>query len=346
MIKEINHINELSQLVQHGFTDWSSLGEVSVKQNKDFLIFNYNENAEYQNRWNFFERISRGLIVHAKTGEIVARSFDKFFNWRAEQHFSHAPIVRVMEKLDGSLGILYRQQEGYAIATRGDLNNPQTKWANQKIQHFDLADLPLEYTLIFELIYPKNRIIVDYGQREELVLLAIRNRFTGAYLAWEQVNEIAQKYGFSLPLCYQFNQVEDILTHTQILDGNAEGYIVEFADGQFFKFKGQRYVELAQMEIGLSFKSVVEAVYHDRLETLRAKMPEEFLAQIDRWVEEIQQISSQIYNQAQAAFEIAPKATKKEFATWVMQHHRDLSNYLFCLWDGKDLRQVIYLKAF
>lgn len=345
-MNEICHINELSHLVQQGFSDWNRLGEVTVKQNKDFLIFNYNENAEYQNRWNFFERISRGLIIHATTGEIVARSFDKFFNWRTDQHFSQAPIVRVMEKLDGSLGILYRQPNGYAIATRGDLNNPQTKWANQKIQHFDLTDLPLEYTLIFELIYPKNRIIVDYGQREELVLLAIRNRFTGEYIAWEQVTEIAQKYGFSLPLCYQFNQVEDILTRTAELDGNAEGYIVEFADGQFFKFKGQRYVELAQMEIGLSFKSVVDAVYHDRLEMLKAKMPEEFLAQIDRWVEEIQQIFSNIYDQARAAFENAPKTTKKEFATWVMQHHRDLSNYLFCLWDGKDLRQVIYLKAF
>lgn len=346
MMREIRDIDELSQLVQQGFTDWKSLGEVTVKQNKDFLIFNYNENTEYQNRWNFFERISRGLIMHATTGEIVARSFDKFFNWRAQQYFTNAPIVRVMEKLDGSLGILYRQHDGYAIATRGDLNNPQTKWANQKIQHFDLADLPLEYTLIFELIYPKNRVIVDYGHRDELVLLAIRNRFTGEYLAWEQVGKIAQTYGFSLPQCYEFKQVEDILTQTAQLDGNAEGYIVEFADGQFFKFKGQRYVELAQMEIGLSFKSVVEAVYHDQLEKLKAKMPEEFLGQIDRWVEEIQQVTTQLYEHTQAAFEAAPKTTKKEFATWVMQHHRELSNYLFCLWDGKDLRQVIYLKAF
>lgn len=163
--------------------------------------------AEHKNCWNFFERVSRGLILHAKTGEIVARAFDKFFNWQAYGRSSDAALVRVMEKMDGSLGILYRHHHEYKVATRSDFTNPQCQFANHFIKRFDLSDLAEEYTLIFEIIYPKNRIIVDYQDRKDLVLLAVRNRVTGEYLAWEKVIDLAKHYGFNLPHCYNFSSV-------------------------------------------------------------------------------------------------------------------------------------------
>ena len=52
-----------------------------VRRKGELAIFNYTKAAQFAERWNFFERVSRGLILNAVTGEVVARSFDKFFNW-------------------------------------------------------------------------------------------------------------------------------------------------------------------------------------------------------------------------------------------------------------------------
>src|SRR5690606_552618 len=123
----------------------------------DLLVFSYNVMAQYGENWNFFERVSRGLIINWKTYEIVARPFDKFFNWGEGERTSTAPLVSLTEKLDGSLGILYRLNGQYKIATRGSLESEQATWATAFINsHYSLENLPHEITLLFEIIYPEN----------------------------------------------------------------------------------------------------------------------------------------------------------------------------------------------
>src|SRR5579885_3015802 len=104
---EIGSLEQIQELVRQGFTDWKRFGDVNVRADGDLLIFNYSQLAQYAARWNFFEQISRGLIIHARTGEVVARAFDKFFNWLEGGRSSQGHIVSVTEKVDGSLGILY-----------------------------------------------------------------------------------------------------------------------------------------------------------------------------------------------------------------------------------------------
>lgn len=105
---EIENIQQVVSLAVSGFSEWKKYGDVSVRDNADLLIFNYTEKAQFEGRWNFFERVSRGLIVNRNTGEIVARPFDKFHNWLEGNRKSEGRILSITEKLDGSLGILYR----------------------------------------------------------------------------------------------------------------------------------------------------------------------------------------------------------------------------------------------
>lgn len=345
-MQDIQSIEDLQQLVLAGFQDWESLGAVKVKQYQDFLIFNYLDIAEGQNRWNFFERVSRGLILHAKTGEVIARAFDKFFNWQAYGRATDAAISRVIEKMDGSLGILYRDGNDYKVATRSDFKNPQCQFANQFIKRFNLSDLPEEYTLIFEIIYPKNRIIVDYGERQDLVLLGVRNRFTGELLAWSKVIDLAKNYGFSLPTVYPFHSLKELLDNTEQLSGLEEGYVVEFSDGQFFKFKGKRYIELSCMTLGLSFQNIVNALENHTYEKFIAALPEEFIQQAEDYKQEVLIIYQNTLLQAQQAFVQAPREDRKNFALWAQQNHPTLRPYLFALWDNADLRPLIYKHAF
>ena len=345
-MQDIQSIEELQQLVKDGFQDWSSLGSVRVKQHQNFLIFNYLDIAENENRWNFFERISRGLILHAKTGEVIARSFDKFFNWQGHGRMTDAPITRVMEKLDGSLGILYRDQNQYKVATRSDFKNAQCQFANEFIKKFDLSDLPKEYTLIFEIIFPQNRIIVDYRDRQDLVVLAVRNRFTGEFLSWHEVQTLAQKYGFNLPITYPFKTIDELIEQTEKLGGLEEGYVVEFEDGQFFKFKSKRYVELSCMTLGLSFQNVVNMLSQNTYEQFFATLPEEFVQQAEDYKQQVLSIFQETTQKAQHAFAQAPKEDRKSFAQWTQQNYPELRPYLFALWDGQDLSAWIYKFAF
>jgi len=246
-----------------------------------------------------------------------------------------------------SLGILYRNN-GHRVATRGAFHSEQAEWATKFLNtHFDLKDLPNDLTLLFEIIYPENRVVVDYHGEEKLVLLAARNRLTGGYLPFfPDVYEMGQKYGFPLPKVFTFNNVSDIIRRTGSLSVDEEGFVVEFSDGQRFKIKGDRYLEMHRLIFGLSFKNTLLAVMNDTVNYVRSQLPDEFLKDFNRWVNEIQTTIAETKRDVQAAFDAAPKATRKDFAIWVMENHKPLAPYLFAMFDGKDILPTIYKMAF
>jgi RNA ligase len=347
-ISEITSIANIQQLAVSGFDNWKQYGEVTVAADGDLLIFNYNPKAQYEGRWNFFERISRGLIVNRRTGEIVARPFDKFFNWFEGGRKASGHMVTITEKMDGSLGILYRLNGEYRIATRGAFHSEQAEWATKFLKdNFDLSDLPTELTLLFEIVYPENRVVVNYHGLATLILLAARNRLTGEYLPFfPDVYELGQRYGFTLPKVYTFNNVTEILERLGAIPVDDEGYVVEFSDGERFKFKGDRYLELHRLISGLSFKHTLEAMASGGVDYIVAQIPDEFLVQFKEWVHEIEDTVADIKARAQLAFDQAPKATRKDFALWVLAEHKDIAPYLFAMFDGKPIEPIIYHYAF
>jgi RNA ligase len=347
MERPIESIEDIQKLAVGGCEDWKIFGEVSVKQNDNLLLFNYTPKAQYEGRWNYFERVSRGLIVNKSTGEIVARPFDKFFNWLERGEKSAGHIVNITEKIDGSLGILYRQNGDYKIATRGSFDGEQAAWATKFLDNYSLGGLADCITLLFEIIYPENRIVIDYGDRKDLVLLAARNRFTGQYLDYfSDVIPMAAAFGFTLPRVYKFNDITEIIELTGKMDADQEGFVVEFSDGQRFKFKGDRYLELHRLISGLSFKHTLEAIAGGKLEYIREQIPNEFLVEFNGWVEEIESKTKTIQKAVKTAFDLAPKGSRKEFAIWTMANCKELAPYLFAMLDNHDITPMIYQNAF
>lgn len=158
----ISSIEELQQLVVSGETNWHQYGVVNTKEYDDLILFNYGTIFRPYHRWTFFERISRGLILNKHTGEVVARPFDKFWNWGEKGWKPKGDIKHVYAKEDGSLGILYRHNGEYCIATRGSFTSPQALRATKILQkNYGLTTLWDDWTLLFEIIYPENRIVVD-----------------------------------------------------------------------------------------------------------------------------------------------------------------------------------------
>ena len=199
----IETVEDIGRLVRAGFDDWASLGDVRATRDGDLLMFSYTPPAQYAGRWNAFERLSRGLILHATSGEVVARPFDKFFNWGEGGRTSDAPIVAVMEKMDGSLIIGFHHDGRWRAATRGSFTSDQAQWAQRQLDALPaLADVPTHWTLLAEAVYPANRIVIDYGGRENLYLLAMRHRQTGDYADLSLVSETAAQLGLPRPATY------------------------------------------------------------------------------------------------------------------------------------------------
>jgi len=122
----INMIEDLQNLMLAGETNWKQYGRVYAKTCDDLTLFNYSPEVQYAGDWNPFELMSRGLIL-SRSGEVVARPFDKFFNYGEGGQFPTHPLVSVTEKMDGSLGILYRHDGLHKIATRGSFDSDQAR---------------------------------------------------------------------------------------------------------------------------------------------------------------------------------------------------------------------------
>ena len=88
----------------------------------------------------------------------------------------------VFEKLDGSLGILYWLNNLPYIATRGSFESEQARHATEilhgRYQH-TFSSMDTNKTYLFEIIYPENRIVVDYGEMDDLILLTVIDNQTG-----------------------------------------------------------------------------------------------------------------------------------------------------------------------
>lgn len=320
----------IKELIRIGGTD-----TISVNVKDDLAILDYSPKTQL---WNELEIICRGLIVNKTTLEIVARPFDKFFNW-GERGASQpkGSIVSVAEKMDGSLGILYRYGENYAIATRHSFDSQQALWATQFFNtHWNKIKIPDSYTLLFEIIYPENRILLNYGNRQDLVLLAIRNRFNGEYLSNAEVDEFAKKYGFTRPAYFEVKNPDELLTYCEQLSGHEEGFVALMGNGDRWKFKGKRYLELHKKFKGISRKSVAKAIVDGTITNYLLEIPEEFCEEVETWHNGIWTFAENVEQDITKLFIQSPINSKKDFAIWVNKNvYPPYRRYMFAKYDGK-----------
>src|ERR1041384_1181072 len=114
VIMKLN-LNNLDKRIAEGYIN------VQKHPTENLWIHNYSNSAQFDQVWDNETLMCRGLIMDADRN-IVARPFPKFFNLsevipKGEQLPNEDFIVT--EKMDGSLGILYKVNHVPNIATRG-----------------------------------------------------------------------------------------------------------------------------------------------------------------------------------------------------------------------------------
>lgn len=336
-IKKLKTMKEIQDLVLSHEQDWEKYGNVKVTSTNGILLFAYTREAMFQTDWNWFEKVSRGLLIDERTAEILARPFDKFFNWGEKGQRRKTGLVEITEKCDGSLGILYRQNGQFKIATRGSLNSDQAIWATEFLKRYDLSSLPNELTLIFEIIYPENRIVVNYEGRSDLVLLGVRNRFTGEDWFSDRVAALAKDLGFSSPIVYALTSVDDLLERTEHIPANEEGWVVRFKNGQRLKIKGKAYLNLHRLLLGHSEKGMLQELISGKYEEYARQIPEEFRSEIDEMKKKVDEESEKIHQEIETLWSSVRSKSRKEIALEVQRQQKQyLMQMIMCLFEGRD----------
>lgn len=272
---------ELEEMLEAGYVVKQSHPEA------DLHICNYTPMAQYQGMWNEVTLQCRGLILDGK-GTIIARPFRKFFNLGERPDISiPQESFEVFEKMDGPLGISYFLNGKPLIASRGSFSSIQAEKANAMLMgkyKAAAARMKQDRTYLFEIIYPENRIVVNYGSREELVLLGVMEIASGKELPLEDI-------GF--PLVKRYEGLRD-LQHLRSLESeNKEGFVVRFSGGFRLKVKFDEYVRIHRIVTRVSSCDIWESLSRDEsLDDLLERVPDEFY----NWVKQtVQRLKSDFH---------------------------------------------------
>jgi RNA ligase len=180
---EVIDLDEARSLVASGHLSEQRHAELGYR------ILNYTSRTVIEHRWTTTTERCRGLVLDAEE-YVVARPLRKFHNFTQVRPpgFVLTKPSLMYEKVDGSLGIVVPSPGGHIISTRGSFVSPQAIHATDLWQrdYADKTTVPPGVTLLVEIIHPVNKIVVDYGDRNELVLLAAIDNRTGADVPlWE-----------------------------------------------------------------------------------------------------------------------------------------------------------------
>ena len=318
---------ELNRLLEEGYISKRS------HPSEDLYILNYTPKTQYGGMWNETTSACRGLIVDG-SGEIRARCFPKFFNYdecrdKVHERLGAGVGFSISEKMDGSLGILYWVGGHPFVATRGSFESDQAARANVMLSKYDTSSLDMNLTYLFEIIYPENRICVDYKGREDLVFLSAYETASG--------REVSPTHPF--PAATRHDIGSDFGAIKALNLENQEGFVVCFDDGYRFKIKFEDYVRLHSVIFSVSTRSIWNSLRHgDKLDL--NDLPDEIYG----WIKEVKKELTDAYcameMDAIHIFNEIKTSSRKKFASRALNY--SCSGILFRMLDGRPHEDLIW----
>lgn len=330
-------------------------GYVTVRTHPEYgyRIYNYTDKCQYENVWNKTTMTCRGLITD-HGGNVIARGMRKFFNYGQEwaPEFSVDDNVLVLDKVDGSLGIVYPTPDGgWEVATRGSFTSDQAIHATAALTDAQKSVAEDAYkvgeTVLCEIVYPENRIVLDYGDTDELVMLGIVQRETGGFSTG--VTEWALRWG-------RCAQSLGLMSFGQALGleprPNAEGVVlIRPHDRAMLKIKQDDYLRLHRAVFGLTARSLWEDVKNDAdLDEFFESLPDELQAWAQKTLDDLFEQAEIIMSGVTQRFESLVNTldylhgvdswTRGDFAYLAKQD--ETPNLMFLLYDGKDLFNSVW----
>lgn len=308
------------------------LGLISSSKKGDLEIFKYTQEAVCERQWDYFTLMARGLVLSSE--KVVGLCFPKFFNY-GEQipiHYFAGKSFLAAEKKDGSLGICFWHNDEWVICTCGSFISEQAQWANcyfQKKINYD--SLRKGTTYLFEIIYPENRIVVPYTEDSLSLLSAYEEN--GYEIDREELDNVAKQVNFERPEVYIFDDLDEVLKETALIDHTREGFVVRFKSGVRVKIKGDEYCRIHKLISRVTPIAVWEMlVSDDDMEDAKNDLPEEMEKDYEQIISVLTAKKQETLGIIERLYEETKHMSDKELGL-------ELANKKSKIFEDKDARQ-------
>lgn len=299
----------------------------------DLWIYNYTERCQYEKHWTPETLACRGLILDG-LGQVRARPFGKFFNYGDSLvgQIPNEPYV-ITEKVDGSLGILYWLNGEPHIASRGSFTSEQAIEGTKMLRERTIG-VELRTTPLFEIVYPENRIVVDYGGRRELILLGCVDMASGRDFPLPDWDGPVVERHAPVDLGALVNDDRP----------NAEGYVVAFESGLRIKIKHAEYVRLHRIITGVNSRHIWAALAGDEPAVDGTEgLPDEIYGWIRNVEDQLFENYRKLEDLAAEVFAHRPASQdRKAHAAYFNSKPGIVTPICFRMLDGKDYADLIW----
>jgi len=340
--------------------EWSVINEYIEKgllitnkhPTKDIWVLNYSKTCAFEKEWDLITLSCRGLFVDID-GNIVGRSMKKFFN--LEEHDpSDIPTdlsFEAFEKMDGSLGILFNYEGDWIFASRGSFESEQAIKGGEIMLNIENSYRFLngDNTYVFEIIYPENRIVIDYGKTEDLVLLGVINTDGGDEMSYD---DMVYNHSDEFTIVEKYDVTSDISKLKELEEDNKEGFVVRYSNGFRVKVKFDEYCRLHRIVTNVSNKTIWESLKNgEGLDEVIDRVPDEFYNWVrrtekglnDMYIEiEVETLREfvRVTNLVSLKNGFDPFERKKEFALIAKEFKH--SGLLFSMYNNKNYSEAIW----
>lgn len=261
---------------------------LSKSEKGNLVLYKYAEKAAHERFWNEYTIKARGIIFEKSTGKVIANTMPKFFNLGEHEatFLKNLPELEYVttEKMYGSCLTLFWYDGKWDVATLGSFYSTQAERAREIItKTFDDLSLKIaasHLTLVFECIYPENKIVVNYGTKEGLVLLTAYDN-DGKELTRLELVDLAERAGLELVTTYDLS-ITEMIELQKTLPKDQEGFVIRYSNGLRVKIKGEAYMLIHHAISNLTPLNVHRAMVNGKvkLEYLVA-IPEEIKADME-----------------------------------------------------------------
>ena len=242
---------------------------VRKKMPNNIMSLNFSRDVFYKAIWNDITIKARGLFVDQDSGEVLGRSYNKFFNFgemgNKDLEFNSLVYpVRIARKENGFLGIIFwdKRFNEPVLASKSTTEGEHVQllkdiWSNVSDKNKDIIlTICKEYdaSAIFEVCHPEDVHIVDYNKERKLFLLDfVKNsldieghdvKFSQRLL--NRCHDLLDKNDQYLKIVeYLYvNSKEEYkyIAEKYLTNDNIEGYVCTDHSGKMYKQKSDSYL--------------------------------------------------------------------------------------------------------
>jgi hypothetical protein len=243
---------------------------------------------------------AKGIVYCREPFELVSLPLVKIYNL-GERDVSAADLagmshgagarLQFLRKFDGTMIQRFQFDGRVYFTTRGMIEGGpaiglQDEDAPERTRQFDflgtarrlagsryqvLCEHRREFeglTLIFEFIHPETRIITNYNNRQDLILLACFDRAKWRYFTYSEVTELARQFGLTvvdelIPTGQTLGeQIDSLLASTAGTDQEGAVIAIEREDGVVYraKVKSPDYLRVLKLVVTCTYARTVEMI--------------------------------------------------------------------------------------